>query len=41
MVPLGLRVNLEDPLMSPHGSQMSLGVARGTSGFLEHCCRDE
>ena len=41
MVPLGLCVNLEDLLMSPHGSQMSLGFARDTSGFLEHRCRDE
>ena len=27
--------------MSPHGSQISFGVARGTSGFLMHRCRDE
>ena len=29
------------PLVSPQGRQISFGVARGTSGFLVHRCRDE
>ena len=37
-VPLELRVDLEDPLMSPQGSQISFGIARDTSGFLAHHC---
>ena len=33
-VPLELRVNLVDPLVFPQRSQISVGVERGTSGFL-------
>ena len=40
-VPLESRVNLEDPLVSPQGSQISFGVGRGTLGLLAHRCRDE
>ena len=40
-VPLELRGNLGDPLMFHRGSQICFLVARGTSGFLSHCCRDE
>ena len=29
------------PLVSPQGSQISLGIARGISGFLAHRCRVE
>ena len=32
-VPLELRVDQGDPLVSPQGSQISFGVARGSSGF--------
>jgi len=40
-VPLELRVDLGDALQSLQGSQISFGVARGTSGFLEQRCRVE
>ena len=40
-IPLELRVDLRDPFMSPQGSQISFGVARGASRFLMHRCRDE
>ena len=30
-VPLELRVDLEEPLVSPQGSQISFGFARGSS----------
>ena len=40
-VPLELRVNLGDPLVSPQGSQICFGIARVTLGFLAHHCRDE
>ena len=33
-VPLELRVDQGDPLVSPQGSQISFGVARGSSGFM-------
>ena len=33
--------DLEDPLMSPQGSQISFVIVRGTSGFLVHPCMDE
>ena len=40
-VPLDFLVNEGKPLVSPQGSHISFGVARGTSGFLVHRCRDE
>ena len=40
-VPLEWCVDLGDPLVSPQGSQIPFGVARGTLGYLGHCCRDE
>ena len=40
-VPLELRVDLGDLLVSPQGSQISFGVARCTSGFQVNRCRDE
>ena len=40
-VHLALHVDLGDPLLSPQGSLISFGGARGTSGFLAHCGRDE
>ena len=38
---LGFYVDLGDLRLSPQGSQISLGVVRGTSGFLAHRCRDK
>ena len=40
-VPLKLRVDLRDPLVSSQGSQISFGFVRGTSAFLLHRCGDE
>ena len=40
-VPLELRVELGDPLVSTQGSQISFGIARATLGFLARCYRDE
>ena len=40
-VPLELRVYLGDPLVSPQGSPISFGVARGNAGFIPHHCKNE
>ena len=40
-IPLELRVDLGDPLVSPQESQISFGIERVTKGFLAHRCRDE
>ena len=40
-IPLELRVDPGDLLMSTHRSHMSFGVSRVTSGFPAHRCRDE
>ena len=40
-VPLEFRVDLGEPTRVSSGNQISLGVARATSGFLLQCCRDE
>ena len=40
-VSLELHVDLGEPLMSPQGSQISFGIARGTLGLLAHHCRNE
>ena len=40
-IPLELRVDLGDLLVSPQGSQISFGIVRGTLGFLAHPCMDE
>ena len=39
-VPLEVPGHLGDPLGFPQGSQICFQVARGTSGFLSHHCRD-
>jgi len=40
MVLLDMYVNLGDLLLSPQGSQIFFGIAKGTSGFISNSFRD-